>query len=388
MLAPLNLLAALALPGAVHAAPLDRAAVRPAEEVAYTDLEITLDLSALESRKGSKLDEGHWRGSWTGVLHGGAVRVDLLVYDRTSFRRLRDASDVANVVYFDRSNRSRKEDVFFDFSVSQPFSAPVGELPFGWFAVHDVYDGTSKASSEAYVCGLGASFGFALEIRTEAPLESEAVDALQAWAAGAIRYTGALLDPAWSDDEADARYRSDAPDDLLAAIEKRKRKSTIVRTDHYIVFTDIGPGTLKAFTKALEENYDEIRSVFPFDEIEGERLLPVFYFRDRDDYIDWYVKNLGAKRSSAERSGGVASGDVYSTYHQAPKATVHIHEQTHQLFRNRLRLGGGGSWYQEGVAEYMSSKPGDLGEIKRRAKAEDGLVPLQEFVMVPSLLQS
>ena len=66
---------------------------------------------------------------------------------------------------------------------------------------------------------------------------------------------------------------------------------------------------------------------------------------------------------------------------------MHIHEQTHQIFGNRLHLGGGGSWFQEGVAEYIAAKPAELNEVKQRAK--DGKTqPLGELFTVPSLLQS
>jgi hypothetical protein len=52
-----------------------------------------------------------------------------------------------------------------------------------------------------------------------------------------------------------------------------------------------------------------------------------------------------------------------------------------------LGLSGGGSWFQEGVAEYMSSKPGDRSAAAGRVKRGEH-VPLREFVAIPSLLHS
>jgi hypothetical protein len=66
---------------------------------------------------------------------------------------------------------------------------------------------------------------------------------------------------------------------------------------------------------------------------------------------------------------------------------VHIHEATHQIFGNRLRLRGGGSWFQEGVAEYMSTSDNDRNTAARTVKRERQL-PLAEFVVIQSLLFS
>lgn len=358
------------------------------QTVTFPKLHLEVDLSAFEGMSGEAVDQGHWLGSWQGTFDGAPLTLGVTAYDRTRFKSLRAPADVARVVLYNGSNRAREKDEFFEFTRSEPIVGPLGELPFGWFAVRERMEGTRVAQHQLFICGLTESWGYELEFESAEPLEASAIEAVKAWAAENVRYTGPLLDPNWTDEEADARFASDAPDAVLERMAKKRRSPLIHRTEHYIVFTDIGRGTLKGFAKALEENYDEVRSVFPFEEVPGERLMPVFYFTNSDDYHAWYVKNLGGKLESAKRSAGVASGDVYSTYHQAPKAPVHIHEQTHQLFRNRLHLGGGGSWFQEGVAEYMSARPGDLAEIKRLARKDDGLVPLEEFVMVPSLLMS
>lgn len=361
----------------------------PADSLEFETLHLEVDTSALEDFQGEVADRGHWLGSFRARLGDAALEMEMLVYDRTQFTSLHDPGDVAHVVHYNRLNRARREGGFFDFDASEPVMGDFGELPFGWFAVHERMEGTAVVGHEVYVCGLTDAYGYALQVTTDEPLEESELDALRAWAGEAFSYSGPTLDPNWTDEEATARFRRDAPDEIVADLDKNRKEPLIARTEHYIIFTDIGRGTLKGFSKALEENYDAIQAVYPFVEIEGERLMPVFYFNQRDDYLDWCVKNLGWTRDGASRSGGVATGDVYSTHHQSARAPVHIHEQTHQIFRNRLRLGGGGSWFQEGVAEYMSSNQGDLSVIKRLAgKDEGGLTPLKEFVMVPSLLMS
>jgi hypothetical protein len=89
----------------------------------------------------------------------------------------------------------------------------------------------------------------------------------------------------------------------------------------------------------------------------------------------------------AQKSKGVASGDFYATYYDAPQDPVHIHEATHQIFANRLRLGGGGSWFQEGVAEYASTRPGDRTDASNLVK-KGRHQKLVDFIGVESLLWS
>jgi hypothetical protein len=66
---------------------------------------------------------------------------------------------------------------------------------------------------------------------------------------------------------------------------------------------------------------------------------------------------------------------------------VHIHEATHQIFANRLVLGGGGSWFQEGVAEYVETRANERNDAARLVKKQRH-TPLAEFVVIESLLMS
>ena len=109
--------------------------------------------------------------------------------------------------------------------------------------------------------------------------------------------------------------------------------------------------------------------------------------RDSDQYYAFLGKAIGWSVEQARRSGGVAFGDLYTTWYEAPGDPVHIHEATHQIFANRLFLGGGGSWFQEGVAEFMSSTENERGEAAHAVK-KGKHVPLSKFVTLESLIFS
>jgi hypothetical protein len=194
--------------------------------------------------------------------------------------------------------------------------------------------------------------------------------------------TKVVPDP-WTDEEAEARWQKDAPAKVIEDSELR-----IVRTDHYIVLTNLGKGqTAKSFGKIMDGFYEQIRSVYPFEEKAGERLLPIFYFIQSEQYYGFCVKAFGWTMEQARRSKGVASRDFYATYHEAPNDPTHLHEATHQIFGNRLDLSGGGSWFQEGVAEYMSENPNDLNVVENLVK-KGRQVPLAKFMQIESLLMS
>lgn len=346
-------------------------------------LDLTVDFSLFEDLKGEAKDHEFQLGWWTGTLDGAELTISLRAYNRKKFKRLRGPGDVEKAYTFNRTNRERENGAVFEFEVSRGLPGAFGELSYGWFSVNERYEGTKLDGHEVVVAGLVPSHGYYFEFTSKKPLTEDTIERIASWASESIRYAGETLDPNWSEGDAEARWERDAPPDVLKA-----GKRQILRSKYYIIFTDLGPSTARSFIKKADANYEHVRSVFPFEDVEGQRLLPIFYFNGKEAYYDWWVHTLKGKRESAERSAGVASGDVYSTYHQSVNAPVHIHEQTHQIFRNRLRLAGGGSWFQEGVAEYMSVGPGELGEIKRLSQKDDALTPFTEFMVVPSLLMS
>jgi hypothetical protein len=121
--------------------------------------------------------------------------------------------------------------------------------------------------------------------------------------------------------------------------------------------------------------------------IEGSRLMPIFLFRTPEQYYEYYAKIADTSIESARKSKGHAWRDYYATWYEAPGDPVHIHECTHQIFRNRLHLSGGGSWLQEGVAEYIETVEYERNNIAREIK-KGRHMPLAEFVELKSLLYS
>lgn len=321
-------------------------------------------------------------GMWVGEVEGSNVRVELYLLPREKYE-LNEPSDLVDLTEISRANYDRREKrPPFAFETSKPLPGAYGFIPFGWLGFAVKRQETKPIGDFWCLGGILTEHGYSLEIETAPPLNDAGRERLERFLAEGITYDGAVSDPQWSDEEIEARWQRQAPDKVL-----EKSKLLVVRSKHYVIMTNLKKGTARSFGKKIDEAYEAIREIYPFEDIEGQRLLPIFYFVTAEQYHQWYVKNLGGTIERARRSGGVASGDVYSTYHQATNAPVHIHEATHQIFKNRLRLGGGGSWYQEGVAEYMSSTANDIGVMKGIAKRAKH-VPLKKFFTIESMLYS
>jgi hypothetical protein len=112
----------------------------------------------------------------------------------------------------------------------------------------------------------------------------------------------------------------------------------------------------------------------------------VFVFKLPEEYHEFFVNMTGATLKEAEETKGYALRDFYATYYEAPNDLVHAHEGTHQIFRNRLFLDGGGSWFQEGVAEYMCTKHSERSVFAKGAAKRAGYMPFREFVQAQKLI--
>ena len=162
-----------------------------------------------------------------------------------------------------------------------------------------------------------------------------------------------------------------------------------LRSEHYIVFTNSSAG--KRYSKTMEDIYKRFQKVFPFEEPEGARLMPVFLFKTREQYIEFTAKITGWSKEQAANTGGHAWRDYYATYYGAPKDPIHYHEGAHQLVGNRLRINGGGSWFQEGMAVYFEGTVFKAEDPAKGIKSEiksDRHTPLPQLVKLPSLLMS
>jgi hypothetical protein len=338
--------------------------------VRLEELSLTLTLPPLEDL--ASPGPNRWRGQL------GTSRVEITLKTIASDKyQLREPEDVLDAgPSFWRNPEHERND---------PGARRALAGPYG-FAPYAAYERTELASSDGNKVGLRFLFGgllpdsgywITLEATPPPAAEDEAV--LLEFLTKGIAYDGPLRTFTWTDEEARARWERDAP------VLVRDKLEPLVRTAHYIVLTNSPGGA--AFGKKMEECFAAIRKVYPFDDVPGRRLLPVFLFRTADEYHEFYATVAGISMDDARRSKGHAWRDCYATWYDAPGDPVHVHEATHQIFSNRLGLVGGGSWFQEGVAEYMSSKPGDrsaaAGQVKKLKH-----VPLAEFMQIPSLLVS
>jgi len=325
-----------------------------------------------EQKLQDKMTLQRWRASY--AKHDLTLR--LVVVPRKEWG-LRDPFDVLENIAFNR--RLDPESQAFRFEEQTVLEGPLGPVPFAVGATAGMWNVTERIGTEFFVAGLSENKGYSFRMQCTPAPNKKTKEAILKWMGESIRYTGKVEDASWTEEEALARWERDRPEELAGDME-------IYRTKHYIIFTNSSSG--KKFAVKMEECYEAIQETFPFPEIPNRRLMPVLLFRTKEEYIDYYAKIANISKKSAANSKGHAWRDYYATYYDSPVDPVHIHEATHQIFSNRLKLGGGGSWFQEGVAEYMSTKKNERKGFARTAARKGGFTAFSEFVTIPSLLQS
>ena len=362
-------------------APAPGGAAAPARgpvERSFGDLELTLRFPAeWQLVAGESPTDPQVRAAWTGKLGGSRLQVRLVLLGAGAFG-LQEPSEVIELIGSNLSDPASGGDPGFHFDSISNVPGPYGWAGYVTVA-SDTEKGDGGSAQGIRLAGLLRQWAYAVEVVAQPALPAADAKALAAALPGCVSYAGEARDPKWTEAEAKERWAASAPDELHDDLDD------VLRTAHYIILTNSSGG--KAFAKKMEECYAAIRKVYPFDEVPERRLMPVFLFRTNDQYYGFFAKAFGMTVEDARRTGGVSSGDFYSTWYEAPGDPVHIHEATHQIFRNRLALGGGGSWFQEGVAEFMSTKDNERGDAARAVKKGRG-VPLPQFVQVQSLIFS
>jgi hypothetical protein len=191
----------------------------------------------------------------------------------------------------------------------------------------------------------------------------------------------AFDDPQWSDEMVEARIaESFRPD--WGEVE-------VLRSAHYIVFTNSSAGD--RYSETMEDIYSRFLETFPFEEPKAAPLMPVFLFKTNDQYYQFYADIAGISLAEARKSAGHSWRDYYATYYDAPQDPVHYHEGAHQLVKLRLRAGGGGSWFQEGMAVYFEGTvfPGEDPAKGMKGQVKSGRhTPFEVFFKLSSLLYS
>jgi len=322
------------------------------------------------------LKEGATLHRWGATYRDFALQIQLVEMPRKDWG-LRDPFDVLESVAFWRRYESKTQ--AFRYEHQESLEGPFGAVPFVAAATAGIWDVTERIGTEFFVAGLTESKGYSFRLQCTPAPDKKTREAIFALFRDGVRYSGKVEDPSWTEEEALARWERDRPEEVAGEMK-------IFRTKHYIIFTNSSSG--KKFAVKMEECYEAIQETFPFPEIPNRRLMPVFLFRTKEEYIDYYAKIANISKKSAANSKGHAWRDYYATYYDSPVDPVHIHEATHQIFSNRLKLGGGGSWFQEGVAEYMSTKKNERKGFARTAARKGGFTAFREFVTIPSLLQS
>lgn len=360
------------------------------EERSYELIELTLEFPKADSFAERELRGGETGGSIIGsydvTLGDAELSIDLWALARSDYG-MTEPTDMSSLA---RSNAdggplgSRWR--FVDEELVP------GEFGFATYGVRLRAERTEDAGSTKVVaerhilCGLTEKHGYSIEIDVDGDFKAR--KAATKWIdklIDSLKYAGEVRDAEWSKEEVEARWKRDFHPDI------HDQRITAFRTEHYIV---IGTGSgAKAFGRAMEEYYDAIQEQFPFPDVEGQRLMPIFLFRTKDQYVDFYVHMTGIEPAQAARSAGHAYRDYYATTYSSPKDPTHIHEATHQIFSARLGLHGGGSWFQEGVAVYMEGEVDnvtdkDIENFGRAAYRRDEFKPFRQFMEIPSLLQS
>jgi hypothetical protein len=336
-------------------------------------ISIPSSISLLSDRKGKGEQHLH---SWSSTMGDFRLKMSLWVVPRQEWG-LYDPFDVsANVAM---NQRQRKGNGHFRFEEEYAIPGAFGTLPYGVIASSGRWDGTERIATDFVLAGLTENKGYTFRLACEPAPDKKTRKGIEGFLKTGISYYGKTEDPEWEEEEALQRWEQDRPEELAGKLK-------IVRTEHYIIFTDSSSG--KLFAKKMEECYDSIQETFEFPEVKGRKLMPVFLFRTKQEYVDYYAKIAGIPKDQAANSKGHAWRDYYATYYDSPVDPVHIHEATHQIFANRLRLGGGGSWFQEGVAELMSTSKNERKGYARNAARSENWTPFREFFVIPSLLHS
>lgn len=338
-------------------------------------LSLTIAPPPLEALKPDTRVRGQIQGGWNGKLAGSKVDVNVYVLPISQFGFV-EPEDVTEIL-LENLRDEKKGDPNFGWDTQELRPGKFGWTPYASIAIGVHKKGTDTKSSSIMFSSLTKDAGYIVQVDVEPEPDEAATKTIVDWLMKGVVYAGEARNFKWTDEEAKARWVKEAPE------ATHKKLDPPLRTEHYIILTCSSGG--KSFAKKMEECYVAIRKVFPFDEVPGRQLMPVFLFRTPEEYYGFCVNVAGWSQEQAARSKGHAWKDYYATWYEAPNDPVHIHEATHQIFANRLRLTGGGSWFQEGVAEYIETKENDRN-VAASQVAKGRHTPLAEFVVVKSLI--
>ncbi len=345
-------------------------------------LTITLPASFAELKELPAGGSNQLRQRWSAKFGSVDLDIQLWAMPMKEFG-FEEPEDVIDILLLNLRD-PRRGDPSFSFSDQGLLQGSYGVPGYAATARGELRDpeGTKITGTHCFLGGILTEFGYSLEVHATPPPAEDGLKAIEQFFENGVAYKGLKRDPKWTDAEAKARWEADVPPKLA------KELAQVVRTEHYIILTNSGGrGAGEKFGEQMEKNYQAILKTFPFKDAPGRRLMPIFLFTNSDDYYEFFAKQFKTDVEEARKSKGVAYEDWYATYFEAKNDPVHIHEGTHQIFRNRMRLPGGGSWFQEGVAEYMATTKNDRNVAASTVK-KGKHTPLVDFVKIKSLLFS
>lgn len=350
----------------------------PSAPHAFDDLGLTITPPKLDGMRFEESKVGQVRASWHGSI--GSLRVDiaLIVLPNSEFG-FAEPEDVMSLILDNLRNPQNHGDPSFKWDDANAITGPFGWVPVASLAHGGVRKSTEVVGTRFMFCSLLEKAGYAIEVDTEPAATDAQIKTITDFLKKGVVYKGETRDSKWNGAAVKERWERDAPEGA------QKHFKGPFRTEHYIILSNSDGA--KLFAKQAEENYKAIRQAYPFEEVPGRKLMPIFLFAQADEYYEFYANIAKISKEAAAKSKGHAWRDYYATYYDAPGDSVHIHEMTHQIFANRLHLGGGGSWFQEGLAEYMSTSKNDRNVCASQVKKARH-IPLPEFVKVKSLLYS
>ncbi|MBL8859606.1 MAG: hypothetical protein JNL28_13950 [Planctomycetes bacterium] len=317
------------------------------------------------------------RAGWSGRIGASAFNIALFALPDAEFG-FEEPEDVGEFI---RDDFRKRVDASFAYEQTELLQGSFGYAPYaalGYGPTH-ASDGETVDGSYFVLGGLVEGKGYSLEVIAQPRLDEAGDKLVLEFLRKGVAYKGPVRNPQWTEAEVAARWAKDAP----AKLQKKMEKP--VRTKHYIFLSDTGAA--KQMGDAMEKSYAAIQKMYPFPEVPGRRLMPVFLFTSQTSYYEFFAQAFNTTTDEAAATKGVAYGDFYATYYDAPQDPVHIHEMTHQIFANRLRLGGGGSWFQEGVAEYICTRDNERTDAANLVK-KGRHVKLPELIAMPSLIAS
>ena len=269
------------------------------EEIEALGLTVTFPETFVATRMPGEKN-GQRVASWLVKCGEAQFKIELseLPINRFHFDEPLDVSDLI------LENEARDQPGFA-YDEQKTISGPFGIFPHAICARSAMRESgkTSTSGVKFYLCGMTDKAGYVFEMPIQPAPDAALMTTARAFLAKGIVWKGKALDPKWSKEEAQARWDSDVPD------AKKNKLDKVLRTEHYIILTNSSGGN--NFAKAMEENYTKIKSVFAFEEMPGERLMPVFLFRNPEEYYGFFAQQFKTTVEQASKSKGVASGHYF-----------------------------------------------------------------------------